>query len=60
MIAAFAASEEEIALAHEEMAARDPAHREEYRRTAARAREAARRALEILEAFPANVGALEP
>jgi hypothetical protein len=52
MIAAFAASEEEIALVHEEMAARDPTHREEYRRTAARAREAARRALEILETFP--------
>jgi len=52
MIAAFAASEEEIALLHEEMAARSPSHREEYRRTAARARETARRALEILESFP--------
>ena len=52
MIVAFAASEEEIALVHEEMAARAPAHREEYHRTAAQAREAACRALEILAAFP--------
>lgn len=39
----FAASEEEIALVHEEIAARNPTHREEYRRTATRARETARR-----------------
>jgi hypothetical protein len=47
-IEAFAANEEQIARLHEDMAASQPRHREEYRRVAERARVTARRAREII------------
>ena len=50
-IRAFAASEDEIARLHEEMAARDPERGEQFLRTAAQARATARRAREISRDF---------
>jgi hypothetical protein len=48
---ALAASEEEVARVHEDLAARHPAHREDYLRVAAKARTAARRTRGTLRSF---------
>jgi hypothetical protein len=50
-IEAFAATEDEIARIHEELAASCPDRRSEYRRTAEQARKAARHARETLRTF---------
>jgi hypothetical protein len=47
-IEAFAASEEQIARLHEDLAASQPSRREEYRRVAGQARDTARKAREML------------
>lgn len=53
-IEAFAASEEQVARVHEELAASRPNQRQEYRRVAEQARATARRAREILSAMTAG------
>jgi hypothetical protein len=50
-IEAFAASEEEIARAYEELAASRPERRGEYLRAAEQARATARRAREVVRTF---------
>jgi len=53
-IEAFAATEEQIARVHEDLAASKPGHREEYRRVARQARDTARRAREIIRSVAAD------
>ena len=54
-IEAFAANEEQIARLHDELAASQPNHRDEYRRVAEQARGTARRAREILRSATADL-----
>lgn len=51
-IEAFARTEEEIALLHEQLAAASPTDRGEYLRIAGNARDGARKARDLLQAFP--------
>jgi len=50
-VEAFASAQEEIARINEQLAARLPNHRDEYKRTAEQAREAARKARDVLTAL---------
>jgi hypothetical protein len=51
VLEAFAAAEDEVARVHEELAASNPGHRDQYRRAAEEAHSAARKARKALRAF---------